>query len=73
MNNTVYYGMAINEQNLPPLLRQDIELSGIKDGVCVLHGKAHVFPEGWLTKKPYCTACRWELLQRNRLKANGQL
>ena len=64
MNDTTYYGISIAERHLPPLLKQQIQLTGIKDGVCPLHGKAHVFPKGWLTKKPYCSACHWEFGER---------
>ena len=61
MNSTTYYGLPIANENLPPALQKQIRWTGIKDGVCPKHGKVHVFPSHWLTKKPYCTACRYEV------------
>ena len=66
MNSTTYYGLPIANENLPPALQKQIRWTGIKNGVCPKHGKAHVFPSNWLTKKPYCTAC-----QMNKPKAES--
>ena len=67
MNNTAYYGLPIANENLSNALQLQIKCTGIKDGVCPKHGKAHVFPSGWLTKKPYCSACKYELGERSKL------